>query len=118
MTDDQAAKCEKNAAKLRLAIMDLLWDNVKRAFTNSLGKMTLYPQDENVIALACRVVKPDNLEAKQVLDYLASNWGERGSEVPELPSNISLFMPVVELKAHFCERRPDHTQSLYTLSPG
>ena len=100
-----AATYQGDAAALRSAINQNLWDPAVGAYENSplssdaTGSL-IHPQDGNSLAAWFGV--PDSAaKTQQLLAYLRSNWNKFGATAPEWNGNISPFPGGMELYAHF-----------------
>ena len=99
-----ATRYTAQAATLRDAINDQLWDEKFGAFMDN-PTSTLHPQDGNSIASWFGIVGADHLPTRlaSISSYLKTNWGPFGSASPEWNGGkaIGTFPGSMEVFQHF-----------------
>ena len=107
---DLSATWSSQAATLKTAINDQLFDATYGAFKDNDTATTLHPQDANSLSLLFNVSLPSNFAS--ISNRLTENWSPIGPITPELPDNISPFITSFELGAHLAARQPQRTLDL------
>ncbi|TRM57630.1 glycoside hydrolase family 78 protein [Schizophyllum amplum] len=104
-----------NAASLKTALNDALWDEDAGLFFDNTTT-TLHPQDGNSLAVWFNATSDDR--KKRVSEGLTGNWVDVGAVAPELPDNVAPFAGSMEVHAHFEAGEAERALDLIRLQWG